>query len=198
MVQSGFLGVACEPNCIFQICNQPAILGFRLHDLVYGGDVAAEVTRSYEQAWQEFGRVGENGHYHIMMAQDTRAVRPNVAKVPWVDAWCGALMNMWNRDFVHAHYRHQVRDLIKPGSEGRLSVHMVPKPLVMGQTMITDDCDFGWVPAWASEMGDSETLQGMLAHADAYMSPKWRVADSTIHATTPSRISTATAPSLNR
>jgi hypothetical protein len=174
MVQSGFLGVACEPNCIFQICNQPAILGFRLHDLVYGGDVAAEVTRSYEQAWQEFGRVGENGHYHIMMAQDTRAVRPNVAKVPWVDAWCGALMNMWNRDFVHAHYRHQVRDLIKPGSEGRLSVHMVPKPLVMGQTMITDDCDFGWVPAWASEMGDSETLQGMLAHADAYMSPKWR------------------------
>ena len=56
MVQSGFLGVACEPNCIFQICNQPAILGFRLHDLVYGGDVAAEVTRSYEKAWQEFGR----------------------------------------------------------------------------------------------------------------------------------------------
>jgi Linalool dehydratase/isomerase len=81
---------------------------------------------------------------------------------------------MWNRDFVHAHYRHQVRDLIKPGPEGRLSVHMVPKPLVMGQTLITDDCDFGWVAAWASEMGDSETLRGMLSHADAYMSPKWR------------------------
>jgi Linalool dehydratase/isomerase len=174
MVQSGFLGVACEPNCIFQICNQPAILGFRLHDLVYGGNVAAEVTRSYEKAWQEFGRVGENGHYHIMMSQDTRAVRPNVAKVPWVDAWCGALMNMWNSEFVHAHYRHQIRDLIKPGPEGRLSVHMVPKPLVMGQTLITDDCDFGWVAAWASEMGDHETLQGMLSHADAYMSPKWR------------------------
>jgi Linalool dehydratase/isomerase len=44
MVQSGFLGVACEPNCIFQIRNQPAILGFRLHDLVYGGDVAAEAA----------------------------------------------------------------------------------------------------------------------------------------------------------
>jgi hypothetical protein len=174
MVQSGFLGVACEPNCIFQICNQPAILGFRLHDLVYGGEVATEVTRSYEKAWQEFGRLGDNGHYHVMMAQDTRAVRQNVAKVPWVDAWCGALMNMWNRDFVHAHYRNQVCDLIKPGPQGRLSVHMVPKPLVMGQTMITDDCDFGWVAAWASEMGDRETLQGMLAHADAYMSPKWR------------------------
>jgi hypothetical protein len=30
MVESGYLGVACEPNCVFQICNQPAILGFRL------------------------------------------------------------------------------------------------------------------------------------------------------------------------
>jgi Linalool dehydratase/isomerase len=34
MVESGYIGVACEPNCVFQICNQPAILGFRLHDLV--------------------------------------------------------------------------------------------------------------------------------------------------------------------
>ena len=178
MVQSGFLGVACEPNCTFQICNQPAILGFRLHDLVYGGNVAGEVTRSYEQAWREFGRIGDNGHYHIMMSQDTRVVRPNMGKVPWVDAWCGALMNMWNRDFVHQHYPAQVRDLIKPGSDGRLSVHMVPKPMVMGQTMVTDDCDFGWVTAWASEMGDGETLGGLLAHADTYMSPTWREANA--------------------
>jgi Linalool dehydratase/isomerase len=36
MVESGYLGIACEPNCVFQICNQPAILGFRLHDLRKG------------------------------------------------------------------------------------------------------------------------------------------------------------------
>ena len=52
MVQSGYLGVACEPNCVFQICNQPAILGFRMHDLINGGSIAEEVTRSYEQAWK--------------------------------------------------------------------------------------------------------------------------------------------------
>ena len=50
MVQSGYLGVACEPNCVFQICNQPAILGFRMHDLINGGSIAEEVARSYEQA----------------------------------------------------------------------------------------------------------------------------------------------------
>jgi hypothetical protein len=173
MVESGFLGVACEPNCIFQICNQPAILGFRMHDLVYGGTTAADVVRSYEQAWKDFGRVGENGHYNLMMASDTRAVRPNVGKAPWADAWCGALMNMWNRDFVHEHYPSQIAELTKPGKDGALSVVAGQRPPVMGQTVVSDDCDFGWVTAWASEMGDAETLQGLLTHADRHMAPSW-------------------------
>ncbi len=104
MVENGYLGIACEPNCIFQICNQPAILGFRMHDVLTGGTTGEEVIRGYEQTWQQFGRLGENGHYNIMMSEDSRTVRPNVMKAPWVDAWCGALMNMWNRDFVHRHY----------------------------------------------------------------------------------------------
>lgn len=174
MVESGYLGVACEPNCVFQICNQPAILGFRMHDLVYGGTMADEVTHSYEQAWKDFGRVGENGHYHIMMSQDTKAVRENIGKSPWVDAWAGALLNMWNRDFVHQHYPRQIRDLVKPGRDGALSINTTPRPLVMGQQIVSDDCDFGWVAAWVSEMGDAETLRGLLTHADRHMAPRWR------------------------
>jgi Linalool dehydratase/isomerase len=172
MVESGYLGVACEPNCVFQICNQPAILGFRMHDLVYGGTMADEVTRSYEQAWKEFGRLGQNGHYNIMLAQDTRTVRENIGKAPWVDAWCGALLNMWNPDFVHAHYPRQITNLVKPGRDGAISIVTSQRPLVMGQTIVSDDCDFGWVAAWASEMGDTETLSGLLLHADRYMAPR--------------------------
>jgi hypothetical protein len=173
MVESGYLGVACEPNCVFQICNQPAILGFRMHDLVYGGSIAEEVVRGYEQAWKDFGRIGENGHYNIMMSQDTKAVRQNIGRAPWVDAWCGALMNMWNRDFVHQHYPSQISDIVKPGTDGALSIRVGARPLVMGQTIVSDDCDFGWVAAWASEMGDAETLRGLLTHADRFMNPTW-------------------------
>ena len=43
----------------------------------------------------------------------------------------------------------------------------------MGQTIVSDDCDFGWVAAWASEMGDAETLRGLLTHADRFMNPTW-------------------------
>lgn len=174
MAESGFLGVACEPNCIFQICNQPAILGFRMHDLLNGGSVAGEVTAAYQRAWQQFGRVGDNGHYHLMISGDSHTVRPNVTKTPWADAWCGMLMNMWNRDFVHAHYPAQVRDLLRPGADGRLSVISPPAPVIMGQTVTLDSSDFGWVCAWAAEMGDHATLQGLLDHADAHMSPTWR------------------------
>jgi hypothetical protein len=173
MVQNGYLGIACEPNCVFQICNQPAILGFRLHDLIHGGSRAAEVTQGYEQAWAEFGRIGPNGHYHIMLSEDTRTVRPNVGKTPWVDAWCGALMNMWNREFVHRHYPEQLRDLIVPGADGALSVPSRPPPDVNGNPVVIDDPGYGWVAAWASEMGDPATLQGLLAHADRHMNPSW-------------------------
>ncbi|KRE86027.1 hypothetical protein ASG75_10865 [Rhodanobacter sp. Soil772] len=174
MVESGYLGVACEPNCIFQICNQPAILGFRMNDLLTGGNLAEEVTRGYEQAWTQFGRLGDNGHYHVMLSEDTRTVRPNLAQAPWVDAWCGALMNMWNGDFVRAHYPQQLADLLLQEPDGTLSVKSAPRPPINGHVVLNDDSDFGWIAAWASEMGDEETLRGLLHHADRHMAPRWR------------------------
>jgi hypothetical protein len=173
MVESGYLGVACEPNCVFQICNQPAILGFRMHDLLSGGSTAHEVTAAYEQAWEQFGRLGNNGHYQMMLAEDTKAVRQNESKAPWVDAWCGTLMNMWNREFVHEHYPAQIRGWLVDGNDGTLSVRSAERPQVMGQTVVNDDSDFGWAAAWASEMGDAQTLQGLQAHAQRHMAPSW-------------------------
>ena len=174
MVESGYLGVACEPNCVFQICNQPAILGFRLHDLIHGGSRAEEVVRGYETAWAEFGRTDANGHFHVMVAEDTHAVRSNTLRAPWVDAWTGALMNMWNRELVRERYPRQRDDLVTSGPAGTLSVRVPDRPHVMGQTIISDDCDFGWVAAWASELGDGPTLSGLLEHADRFMAPTWR------------------------
>lgn len=174
MVENGYLGVACEPNCVFQICNQPAILGFRLHDLITGGTRADDVVAGYEKAWADFGRLDAGGHYNMMISEDTRVVRPNEAPYPWVDAWCGALMNTWNRDFVREHYPHQVADFLVPGPDGTLSVRSAPAREVMGQPVVTDTCDTGWVAAWASEMGDRDTLDGLLAHADRFMNPTWR------------------------
>jgi hypothetical protein len=174
MVENGYLGVACEPNCVYQICNQPAILGFRMHDLVTGGAVADEVTRAYERAWADFGRLDENGHYNMMMFQDSKAITPNRGSWPWVDAWCGALMNMWNRDLVRANYPGQLANLVDRADDGTVSVRPGEPFLLAGNPVVGDACDHGWVSVWAAEMGDTETLRGLLAHADRYMGPRWR------------------------
>lgn len=173
MVRSGYVGVACEPNCVFQICNQPAILGFRLHDLLTGGNRAAEVVAGYEQAWSDFGRLDGSGHYNLLVTEDKKTIFPNMGNVPWADAWCGALMNMWNREFVHANYPKQVKDFVRSGPGGTLFVPSNPPREVMGQLVVSDTCDFGWMAAWASEMGDTPTLTGLLEHADAFMSPTY-------------------------
>jgi hypothetical protein len=172
MVESGYLGVACEPNCVFQICNQPAILGFRLHDLLTGEAVADDVTASYEKAWQQFGRLDDNGHYNKFLFENPRTVVPNSDKAAWVDAWCGSLMNMWNRDFVRANYPAQIDDLVDRSPDGTVAVG---KPHTMGgMPVVGDSGDFGWTAVWTSEMGDEATLNGLLAHADRYMSPTYR------------------------
>src|SRR5450756_2520811 len=69
MVQRGYLGVACEPNCVFQICNQVPIIGFRLHDLIFGGSMAEEVTQGYLKAWADFGVLNQNGHFNMMVME---------------------------------------------------------------------------------------------------------------------------------
>lgn len=173
MVRNGYIGVACEPNCVFQICNQPAIIGFRMHDLLTGGSRADEVVAGYQQAWTDLGRLDNAGHYAMMVSEDSREVRPNAGPFPWVDAWCGALMNTWNRDFVHEHHPRQIEALVRRATDGTVSVPLAPPRDMMGRRVVADTCDYGWVTAWASEMGDTETLQGLLAHADRYMSPTW-------------------------
>lgn len=174
MVESGYVGVACEPNCVFQICNQPAILGFRMHDLVTGESMAEEVTQGYQKAWEQFGRLGTNGHYNTMMSQDTRAIRDNAGPSPWVDAWCGTLMNMWNREFVHAHYPAQIAGWLIREPDSMMSVRSFERPEVMGQKIVNDDSDFGWAATWASEMGDTAVLDGLMKHAECFMQPSWR------------------------
>ncbi|MGO2111614.1 MAG: hypothetical protein ACTH31_08380 [Pseudoclavibacter sp.] len=173
MVQSGFLGVACEPNCIFQICNQPAILGFRMRDLATGSDRATEVVREYEAAWEQVGRLDERGHYVSLISRDSGRRFENETLMPWVDGWLGTLMNMWNRDVVRQQYPRQVRDLITTDPDGSISVSPTGPRAVMGQKLNYDWGDFGWVATWASEMGDAETLNGLLEHADAHMAPRW-------------------------
>jgi Linalool dehydratase/isomerase len=173
LVRNGYIGIACEPNCVFQICNQPAILGFRMHDLITGGSRAAEVIVNYEKAWEEFGRLNVDGHYNAMVIEDSRTIVPNPGAA-WMDAWCGTLMHMWNREFVRDNYERQVADFIAPQPDGTLCVVPSPKVGPDGSAAPYPTSDLGWLATWASELGDVVTRDGVLAYADQHMKPAER------------------------
>ncbi|MFJ3802528.1 hypothetical protein ACIPSJ_40415 [Streptomyces sp. NPDC090088] len=49
--ENAWLGVACEPNCVFIVCNQFPLLGFRFEGLRPGTNRAREAADSYRAAW---------------------------------------------------------------------------------------------------------------------------------------------------
>ncbi|WP_290051916.1 hypothetical protein [Amycolatopsis solani] len=178
MVENGYLGVACEPFCVFQVCNQVPILGFRLHDHLYGGDLAAEVTQGYLRAWEQFGGgLNENGHFASYVVQQNELLPQDVLvdhDTAWTDGWLGMLLNMWRPELVRRTYRDKIEHWLDRGSGGRIAVRgfsRIPgsEDLVAPGTL----GEIGWLAAWASEMGDREVADGILGHADTYLNPQW-------------------------
>ncbi len=173
----------------FQICNQPAISW--AFDLArHGGRWrrGAGGRRSLPaRPGRRFGRLGANGHYLTMMAQDTHALRDNAGPRPGTMPWCGMLMNMWNRDFyVHAHYRAQLAGLScwNAARTGRLLG-------ALGRTAAgarpaggrNDDSDFGWAAPGPRRWATRPRSRGFMRHADRHMAPSWRGRFSTSRAT---------------
>ncbi|MBF2714678.1 hypothetical protein [Agrobacterium vitis] len=169
MVEKGYLGIACEPNCVFQICNQVPILGFRFHDLVYGGSLAKEVTDGYQRAWSDFGIASERGHFRMMVQEIEKNLIPTEA--PWIDFWLGSLMHAWNPELVKHHYPGQIAKWGEAGPDDTLWINEAPGiPTSLG---FTSARDFGWAAVCASEVGDEGSLTKMLAYADRFLHRSW-------------------------
>jgi hypothetical protein len=171
MVEKGYLGIACEPNCVFQICNQPSILGYRLYDFVYGTSIADEVTAGYQRAWAEFGMVDPDGHFTVLVQEhEHKLVEKSPA--PWSDFWLGALLHMWDPRKVQQLYPQHMARWSRPGPAGTLWVHPSIRPQGVGPET-SNALDFGWAAACASEVGDTESLERLLGYADACLTPTW-------------------------
>ncbi|WNE95332.1 hypothetical protein PS467_08190 [Streptomyces luomodiensis] len=184
MVENGWLGVACEPNCIFIVCNQFPMMGFRFEDIRNGTARAEEATQAYAAAWERRGMYADNGSiYPFLMVKQNQLVPPvGVTN----DAWVASVMNTWNRDVVRETFPQQLRGTLKTGPDGTISPYAPsviprvraalaagePADLPQDTTDPTTDPTFGYVAAALSELGD-ERLRGLLAHADRFMNPTW-------------------------
>lgn len=184
MVESGWLGVPCEPNNVFIVCNQYPILGFRFFDLRKGTTYAPEATAGYQAAWDRKGML--DGHGHVITTWMVRQDLKRDAFSGGFDAWAGSAMNAWNRDVVRERYPKQIAEWVEPGANGTVSLKSPAEVMAIraarasGGAMPPRDRtfpwrspDFGYIAMWASEMGDAATVRGLLAHADRHMNPTW-------------------------
>lgn len=125
MGRSGWMGVCCEPNVVFVICNQFPLIAMRYNDVRDGTDVVSGVLEKYKTAWERknggFTRAGLSGEDEFVffwrVKQD--AVVPNFAG-SWVNAWASAFMNSWNSDFVHQAFPKMVKGYLTKYPDGRV------------------------------------------------------------------------------
>ena len=170
MAEQGFLGVACEPNCIFQICNQPNLIGFRMHDLIYGGDLAEQASRGYVQAWKEFGMLDGAGNFQTLVLAKERMAIPGGA--PSMNFWLMTLLHAWYPQIVEQQYP-VIRDrCLLDGPDGTKWIEPLPG-FGEGPEALRVAADMSWAACCASELGDTDTLARLFAYADRFMNPVW-------------------------
>lgn len=186
MLQSGWLGVACEPNNVFIVCNQFPMLGFRFHDACHGTSDADLATRSYQDAWERKGGfVGEDNSIISTLLVKQGLKMPSVG-LDW-DAWTGSVLNAWAPDYARELFAAESARYFRKHDDGRVTLYPKtvlddvakqraagePNPALQDPTFAYRTPSFGYAAIWLSELGDHERLEGLLAHADQYMSPTW-------------------------
>ena len=164
MVENDWLGLECEPNAYFVVCNQYPIVGFRFFDQVNGTNLAAG-SKNYEEVWKEKGWVTDDKHIIIgwLIKQDHILAEPSGV----IDAVTGLMMHSWNREFVQNLYTRQKDTWIKRVSADKASIELNHYGASIGAS------GFASMTAYASELGDTETKNAMLNYADHYFQPTW-------------------------
>ncbi|POR32378.1 Uncharacterized protein TPAR_07413 [Tolypocladium paradoxum] len=120
MERSKWIGVCCEPNLVFIVCNQFPIIAMRYNDVRDGTNVAGEVVEKYKSAWDKRGMVAPNGLYidWLYFNQDEAVPPSDIC----FTAWANAYMNTWNSELIKSLYDKQALGYIT-NVDGQVRLH---------------------------------------------------------------------------
>ncbi|KAM0258601.1 hypothetical protein ACHAQJ_003772 [Trichoderma viride] len=198
MERNGWVGVCCEPNLVFVVCNQFPMIAMKYNDARDGTNVSGQVLEKYKAAWDKQGMVNSSGLYvdWYFVRQD-RTLAPKT--VGWT-AWANAYMNTWNSEKVKSLYESQAYGFITT-IDGEVQLHEEQIAGEYRKLVDTESADkndaavlaqaranaaalppptfpfskptFGYVVQWLSELGKKEELDGLLKYADKHLQPTW-------------------------
>ncbi|PTB66877.1 hypothetical protein BBK36DRAFT_1168396 [Trichoderma citrinoviride] len=198
MERNGWVGVCCEPNLVFIVCNQFPIIAMKYNDARDGTNVSDQVLEKYKAAWEKKGMVAPSGLYvdWYFVRQDKTLPPKSVG----FSAWANAYMNTWNSETVKSLYDQQVYGFIT-SIDGKVQLQEDRIAQEYRKLVDTEKADkndasvlararasaaalppskmpfstptFGYVVQWLSELGKKEELKGLLKYADEHLQPTW-------------------------
>lgn len=200
MEREGWKGVCCEPNSIFVICNQFPIIAMRYNDIRKGTSIVDDVLEKYCAAWGGKNGFVQNDKHIVnwYMVKQGRIVPGGVGS----SAWASAFMNSWNSELVHSSFPQQSLGFLTHAPDGRINLNNERVAQAIRELAKDENMDpyawetmlkaqeksaqvaappstpfpqplFGYVAKWVSEVADPSTCDGLMNHADKYLSPTW-------------------------
>jgi len=202
MEQNGWLGVCCEPNVVFVVCNQFPLIAMRYNDVRNGTAVMDDVLPKYMKAWEQKGMVQADGLLTWMWRkrQDSTMNSHDLS----LTAWAATFLHAWNSKLVRSLFEQQSLGYItKVNGEVRLNPATVARQI---RHLVAQDSEkyhpdsadtvaaatesakenaapmekamdksptFGYVAQVLSEIGRQDLLSGLLDYADQKLKPTW-------------------------
>ncbi|KAL3477569.1 hypothetical protein BJX99DRAFT_246137 [Aspergillus californicus] len=124
MEREKWLGVCCEPNSIFIVCNQFPLIAYRYNDIHDGTDVTTPVLEKYIAAWKEKGMAQENGLFINWYSpkQGTKSLTRDIGAT----AWASAFMNAWNPTVAGQTFQDQAVGFLSWAEKDRVNLNSGP------------------------------------------------------------------------
>jgi len=195
MVDSNFVGSACEPGRVFWICNAPSNAGFLIYDHLYGthyGDAGPRMKAK----WIKEGFRDPQTYMSVMFVSTSlRDPSTNVEpRTPMMDiagseeaGWAAVYNVGWDYDYSRAQYlvhREKELDEILTGrlfkvqgdqdaSYALAGSFDTKTPEEIAGRMAVRSFQMGFFTTYAAEMGDRETKEKLLAYAERNFHPRW-------------------------
>ncbi|KAF9873017.1 hypothetical protein CkaCkLH20_09527 [Colletotrichum karsti] len=198
MERNNWVGVCCEPNSVFVVCNQFPIIAMRYNDVRDNTSVVKEVLAKYEPAVKKHGLIRSDGTYaEWLYLKQGQIEQPKGVQTV---AWANAFMNAWNSEIIYGLYEKQVKGFVT-NIDGKVELQL--PEIGWAYRRIAEERDvgnndsfvlelareeaskekpapfpytspvLGYVVQWLSELGKTAELQGLLDTADANLQPTW-------------------------
>jgi len=166
-LDNSFAGIECEPNLVFAECNQHPVLGLMNYDQLHGTRLADIKTAFWDKA-MALGYLDTNKTHRFNGPYRLKEEQLIAFPSGWNDGWTGVTLHGWHKDIVDQVYPAQ-RDAALPGL-----INTDPQAFRNRWNQTSVSTDFGFLAAYAAEVGDHATAEKMLSFADVHFKPVWR------------------------